>query len=72
MNDVKLVGLTERTDGVILAHGIRYDEQGVTVSFVENGIKLSHNLAMTIYVDGLGEYLDFTKTRYKSLGKVRI
>lgn len=41
------------------------------VNIIDNG-KRSNNLCMHIHEDAQGNYLDFTKTRYKQFGKVKI
>ncbi|MEK3756785.1 hypothetical protein MHB73_21330 [Bacillus sp. FSL K6-6483] len=41
------------------------------VNIIDDG-KRFNNLCMHIHEDAQGDYLDFTKTRYKQFGKVKI
>lgn len=53
----------------VLAHGKRY--RTADVNLVDNGERVN-NLCVNIEEEKDGDFLDFTKTRYKQFGKVRI
>lgn len=57
-------------EGTIFTNGKTYDEVEVHVSFEDNK-NIVDRMAMAVYTDDEGKYIDFRTTRYKGkLGKI--